>query len=558
METRVWLKQYDAGVPHTLQPYPAHTLLDVVSDTARQRPDHPALLFRGARLSYAQLERLSNAFAAALVALGVKKGDRVALMMPNCPQFVIGQLGAWKAGAIVVPTSPLYAEPEVRRALSDCGAETALVLTPFYARVKAAQPGTPLRRVIATNIKEYLPPHLRLLFSAFKEKREGHRVALDAGDLWLQDLLERYKGARSEVPVGLDDTALLICTGGTTGTPKAAMGSHQALLMTAMQIHAWFASAFNDWEDVGMGNMPLFHAFGQAVMAAAIVGHNPVALIPDPRDLDNLVDTIRRERVTLLPGVPALFARLLTHPKVATGKADLRSIRLCFSGAAPLMVETKNRFEAATGGRIVEGYSLTEAMVATVITPVKGVYKPGSVGVPAPDVEIRIVDADNSQGALPTGQVGEVLMRAPNLMQGYWQQPEETAQIIRDGWLFTGDLGYLDEDGYLFLVDRKKDLIKSGGRQVWPREVEEAIASHPAVAEVGVAGVPDQEFGEVVKAWVVLRPGQELTAGELKAHCKQLLAAYKVPKRIEFRDGLPKSPVGKILRRELIRSEVST
>jgi len=556
METKVWLKQYDDGVPHTLQPYPARTLIDLVSDTARQRPGHPALFFQGARLSYAQLERLSDAFAAALVALGVRKGDRVALMLPNCPQFVIGQLGAWKAGAIVVPTSPLYAEPEVRRALVDCGAETALVLTPFYAKVKAAQPGTALRRVVATNIKEYLPPHLRLLFSAFKERREGHRITVEEGDLWLDDLLERFKGARSDVPVAPADTALLICTGGTTGTPKAAMGSHQALLMTAMQIHAWFASAFDDWEDVAMGNMPLFHAFGQAVMAAAIVGHNPVALLPDPRDLDNLLDTIRRKHVALLPGVPALFTRLLIHPRVRAGKADLRSIKLCFSGAAPLMAETKNRFEAATGGRIVEGYSLTEAMVAIVVTPVRGVYKPGSVGVPVPDVEVRIVDADNGHGALPAGQVGEVLMRAPNLMQGYWQQPEETAQIIRDGWLFTGDLGYLDEDGYLFLVDRKKDLIKPGGKQVWPREVEEAIASHPAVAEVGVAGVLDERLGEVVKAWVVLRPGHEVTTGELKAYCKQLLAEYKVPKRIEFRDSLPKSAIGKVLRRELVRSEI--
>ncbi len=294
METRVWLKQYDDGVPHTLQPYPARTLIDLVSDTARQRPGHPALIFQGARLSYGQLERLSDAFAAALVALGVKKGDRVALMLPNCPQFVIGQLGAWKAGAIVVPTSPLYAEPEVRRALTDCGAETALVLTPFYAKVKAAQPGTPLRRIIATNVKEYLPPHLRLLFSLFKEKREGHRITLEAGDLWLHNLLKRHKGAAStRRRLAQDDTALLICTGGTTGTPKAAMGSHQALLMTAMQIHTWFASAFNDWDDVAMGNMPMFHAFGQAVMAAAMVGHNPVALLPDPRDLDNLLDTIR-------------------------------------------------------------------------------------------------------------------------------------------------------------------------------------------------------------------------------------------------------------------------
>jgi long-chain acyl-CoA synthetase len=558
MEDRVWLKQYDAGVPQTLQPYPCTTLVDVVRDTARQRPDHPALLFQGARLSYAQLDRLSDAFAAALVALGVQRGERVALMLPNCPQHVIGLLGVWKAGAIAVPVSPLFAEPEARQTLADCGAETVVVLTPFYGRVKAAQAGTPLRRVIATNIKEYLPSHLRLLFSALKEKREGHRIALQVGDLWLGDLVRQHAGAaRPEVPVGPDDTALFLYTGGTTGTPKAAMGTHQALLMTALQLHTWFAVVIDPWDDAVMGNMPLFHGFGNAVLTAALVGRNPVVLIPDPRDLDYALAVLGRARVALLPGVPALFVALLNHPRVQAGRADLRSVKLCASAAAPLMLETKNRFEALTGGRIVEAYSLTEAMVAAVVTPVNGTYKPGSVGVPLPDVEVRITDADDGRGTLPPGQVGEILLRAPNLMQGYWQGRDETANVIRDGWLFTGDLGTMDEDGYLYIVDRKKDLIKPGGKQVWPREVEEAIASHPAVAEVGVAGVPDERLGEAVKAWVVLRSGQQVTVEELRAYSKQLLAPYKVPKRIEFRDSLPKSAVGKVRRRELVRGEGS-
>jgi long-chain acyl-CoA synthetase len=555
MEKR-WLKHYDRGVPHTLQPYPERTLVDVVGDAAQQRPDHTALFFQGARLSCAEVEELSNALAAALVALGVQKGDRIALVLPNCPQLVIGQLAAWKAGAVVVPMSFLLAEPEVRRTLIDCEARVALVLTPFYAKVKAAQPGTPLRHIIATNIKEYLPARLRFLFTAFREKKEGHRIRLQAGDRWLGDLLKQHAGAaRPGVAVGPDDTALFIYSGGTTGIPKAAVGTHRALLMTAMQFRAWFAVLVDDWEDVVIGNMPMYHAYGALSLAAAQAGHNPVALIPDPRDLDHQLDTIRKLRAAILPGVPTLFIGLLKHPKIRSGQADLSSLKVCFSGAAPLMRETKDRFEELTGARIVECYSLTEAMVAAVGTPVQGVYKPGSVGLPFPDVEVRITDADDGLGTLPAGEVGEILMRAPKLMQGYWKRPEESADIIRDGWLYTGDLGYQDEEGYLFVVDRKKDLIKPGGKQVWPREVEEAIASHPAVAEVGVAGVQHARLGETVKAWVVLRAGQEATAGELRAHCKQRLAGYKVPKRIEFCASLPKSGIGKVLRRELRRAE---
>jgi long-chain acyl-CoA synthetase len=555
---RKWLKHYDSGVPHTLQPYPERTLVDVVGDAAQQRSDHTALFFQGARLSCAEVEQLSNALAAALVALGVQKEDRVALILPNCPQWVIGQLAAWKAGAVVVPMSFLLAEPEVRRTLIDCEARVALVLTPFYAKVKAAQPGTPLRHVIATNIKEYLPAHLRLLFSALREKKEGHRITLQAGDRWLGDLLKQHTGAaRPGVPVGPDDTALFIYSGGTTGTPKAAVGTHRALLMTAMQFRAWFAVKVGDWNDVVIGNLPMFHAYGAFCLAAAQVGHNPVALIPDPRDLDELLGTIHKLQAAVLPGVPTLFIGLLKHPKVKSGKADLSSLKLCFSGAAPLMMETKIRFEELTGARIIECYSLTEAMVAAVGTPVLGSYKPGSVGIPFPDVEVRITDADDGCGTLPAGEVGEILMRAPNLMQGYWKRPEESVDIIRDGWLYTGDLGYQDEDGYLFIVDRKKDLIKPGGNQVWPREVEEAIATHPAVAEVGVVGVPHARLGEAVKAWVVLRAGQQATVDELRAYCKQRLEAYKVPKQIEFCASLPKSGVGKLLRRELGRADGS-
>jgi long-chain acyl-CoA synthetase len=568
---KVWLEHYDEGMPHTLQPYPQRTLLDVVSDTARQRPDHPALLFKGARLSYGELERLSDTFAAALVAQGVEKGDRVALLMPNCPQFVIGQLGAWKAGAIVVPVNPLYTERELSLVLRDCGAKTVLVLTPFYEKVKAVQPHTGLRCVIATNIKEYLPPHLRLLFSAFREKKEGHRIALEQEDAWFADLLRQHAQTPwPDIAVSPSDPALFLCTGGTTGVPKAALGTHHALLVTAMQVKAWFGELFVDWQDVGMGHMPMFHCYGNvAVLGAALVGRHPLALVPNPRDLDDLVDTIQKVRPAFLPGVPTLFIALLRHPKVRAGKVDLKSIKLCFSGAAPLLAETKIRFEALTGGRIVEGYALTESMVAAVVTPAYGVYKPGSVGLPLPDVEVCIADPDDGRQSLPLGEVGEILLRAPQLMLGYWQRPVETADTLREGplngssgtgsagqWLFTGDLGYMDEDGYLFVVDRKKDLIKPSGFQVWPREVEEVIASHPAVAEVGVAGIPDKLRGETVKAWVVLLKGQRVTGAELRAYCREKLVAYKVPKRVEFRDSLPKSHLGKVLRRELVREHI--
>jgi long-chain acyl-CoA synthetase len=388
---------------------------------------------------------------------------------------------------------------------------------------------------------------------------------LRKGDYWLGDLMRQHaESARPDVAVSPQDPALFLYSGGTTGTPKAAIGTHQAILVTAMQVNAWFGQLMVEWQDVVMGHMPMFHCYGNvAVLGTSLLGRYPLAVVPNPRDLDDLVATIQKVRPALLPGVPTLYIALMRHPKVQSGQVDLKSVKLCFSGSTALMVETKNRFEALTGGRIVEGYALTESMVAAVITHVFGTYKPGSVGMPLPDVDVRIVDADTGQDELPTGEVGEILIKAPQLMQGYWKRPDETATTIRqdpassERWLFTGDLGYMDEDGYLFIVDRKKDLIKPSGFQVWPREVEEAIASHPAVAEVGVAGIPDKLRGEAVKAWVVLREGQQISGAEIRAYCRERLAAYKVPKRVEFRDSLPKTHIGKVLRRELAREHVT-
>lgn len=559
MSHKPWLAHYDPGVPTTLAPYPAGTLLDELREAARQRPTHPALFFKGAAISWAELERLTSAFAAALVALGLRPGDRLALCLPNSPQSLIAQLGGWKAGAVVVPLNPLYTEAELTHTLADCGAEMAVTLTPFYAKLKALQPHTALRCLIATNIKEYLPPLLRLMFTVTQERKDGHQIALQAEDVWLRDLLRRYANApRPSVPVGPDDPALFLFSGGTTGTPKGVVSTHGGLLAAGQQIHAWFGGLLTDWDDVLMAVMPFFHTYGNVgVITTALVGRNPLALIPNPRDLPDLLATIRKVRPAFLPGVPTLFNALLTQPQVMAGKVDFKSIKLCISGAAPLLAETKNRFEALTGGRLVEGYALTETVMAAVIGPVCGAHKPGAVGLPLPDVELRIADGETGEGELPAHAVGEVLFRAPQMMRGYWNRPEESADILRDGWLHTGDLGFLDEDGYLYLVDRKKDLIKPGGFQVWPREVEEVIATHPAVAEVGVAGVPDPRQGEAVKAWVVLRPGQALTADELKAYCKEKLAGYKVPRHIEFRDSLPKSTVGKVLRRALVKEDAT-
>jgi long-chain acyl-CoA synthetase len=557
MERKRWFEHYDEGVPHTLRPYPERTLVDVVREAARQRPDHPALLFQGARLSYAELDRLSDAFAAALAARGISKGDRVALLLPNCPQFVIAQLGVWKAGAIAAPINLLYTESELQHMLDECGAKTAIVLSRFYDKVQPLCQCTELGCIIAANIKTYLPPFLRTLFTLFREKKEGHRATLRADDPWMGDLLRQFADApRPEVTVGPDDPALLLFTGGTTGTPKCALGTHGGLLAAGTQLNARFGVELVDWEDVILLCMPLFHVYGNAgILATGLVGHNPLALVPNPRDLDDLIATIRRTHPAFLPGVPTLFNALLNHPDVQAGKVDLGSIKLCISGASPLLHETKRRFETITGGRMVEVYALTESMAAAITGPVHGLYRPGAVGLPVPDVEVRIGDADTGQGNLASGEVGEVLIRAPQVMQRYWQRPDETADTLRDGWLHTGDLGYLDKEGYLFIVDRKKDLIKPSGFQVWPREVEEVIASHPAVDQVGVAGVPDPYQGEAVKAWVVLRTGQQVTVDELRAYCRQTLVAYKVPRHVEFRDSLPMSHLGKVLRRELAAEE---
>jgi len=554
MAEQPWLKSYDSEVPKTLQPYPAITFLDVLSDTVKAYPEHPALLFKGARMSYATLDRLSSNLAAALVAQGVRKGDRVVLLLPNSPQSLIGQFGIWKAGAITVPMNPIYAENELEHLLNECEAEIAIVLTSFYNKIKALQPRTKLRQIIATNIKEYLPFLLRVLFTLLKEKKEGHRITLQPGDLWLQELLKQNKNSPvPAVTVNPDDPALILFSGGTTGIPKGATGSHKALVIAGTQIHKWLSPTVKDRDDVIMQILPLFHVYGNvAVLATSLIGSNTVALVPNPRDLHDVVATVRKVRPAVFPAVPTLFIALLNYPKVKAGKVDFKSIKLCVSGAAPLLAETKREFEEVTGGRVVEGYGLTESMMGAIINPIKGEYKAGSIGLPLPDVDVRIVDIETGEKEVKLGEKGEIIMKAPQLMIGYWNSPEITAETIRNGWLHTGDVGYMDEDGYIFIIERKKDLIKASGYAVWPREVEEVIASVPAVAEVCCGGVPDDYRGETVKAWIKLREGQTCSAEEIISACREKMAPYKVPSQVEFREDFPKTMVGKVLRRVLV------
>jgi long-chain acyl-CoA synthetase len=556
-----WLDHYDEGVPRTLAPYPERTLLDYLSDAARDHADEPSLLFKGASVSFAELERLSDAFATALAALGVTRGDRVALLLPNCPQFLIAEMGAWKLGAIVAPLNPTYTEHEIEGPLRDNGIETIVVMSRYYARVKHVQPRTPLRRVIVTNIKDYFPRVLRLLFTLFRESRDGDRVTIQGGDYDMMRLISAHRGRTvPRAPITSGDPAVLLMSGGTTGSPKGVLGTHRAFVITGLQVHAWCSKVIGFGDSVILLPLPLFHVYANVgVQGLALITRNPIALVPNPRDMADLLATIRRVKPAFFTGVPTLFAALMNQPDVQHGKVDFRSIRICFSGASALMAETKQRFEALTGGRIVEGYSLTEGMMALCINPVTGPNKLGSVGMPLPDVFVRIFDADEGVREMAPGEVGEICFAALQLMTGFWNRPEESAAVLRDHtdasgtrqWLHTGDLGFLDDDGYLFIVDRKKDLIKTSGYQVWPREIEEVLSAHPSVAEVGVAGVFDDMKGEAVKAWVVLRPGRTATEAELRDFCRQQLAPYKVPSHIEFRPDLPKTMVGKILRRAL-------
>ncbi|HEX2723540.1 MAG TPA: AMP-binding protein, partial [Gemmatimonadaceae bacterium] len=441
-------------------------------------------------------------------------------------------------------------------------AETMVVLNRFYAKVKSVQPRTPLKRVIATGIKDYLPLRTRIAYSFVREKKDGDRISVERGDIRFKALLRRH-AIRDRAPERPrpDDHSVILMSGGTTGTPKGVVGTHRGMVTAGLQLREWLKPAMNEWTDTIMVPLPLFHTYANTgVQSLSLINHNPLSLTPNPRELRDVLDEINAVKPAFICAVPTLLNGLLSHSMTRSGKVDWGSIKLCFCGAAALMADTRKRFEELTGGVIVEGYSLTEAQMAVVANPVRGVKKTGSVGMPLPDVHVTIVDADDGLTSLPQGSFGEIVIKAPQIMQGYWRRPEETREMIRedengDRRLYTGDLGYIDDDGYLFIIDRKKDLIKTSGYQVWPREIEEVIAAHPAVHEVGVAGLPDKMRGEKAKAWIVLNPGASASEADLKSWCRERLAPYKVPAKYEFVSDLPKTQVGKVLRRALRESE---
>ena len=553
MDERPWLKCYDEGVPQQID-YPDVPLFFFLEEAARKYPNTPCTIFKGAKISYHEMNELTDRLAAGLASLGVKKGDRVGLFMPNTPQFVMAYFAILKIGAIVVATNPLYSHREIEHQVNDAGIEVMVVMSNFYRIIKDLQPNTKIRTLVVTNLKETLPPILSFLFTLTKEKKGGFRVQLEQGDVWMQDLISRYKPEdRPPVEVTPDDDALFQYSGGTTGISKGAIAMHSNLVANSLQIRHWMISA-EDGKEVVLMAIPLFHVYGMvAGMLFAIRTGASMVMVPNPRDLKDVLSNIQKYKATVFPGVPTLYNAINNHPDVLAGKYDLHTIKACISGSAPLMRETKEKFEALTGGKLFEGYGLSEAPTATHCNPLLGENRTGSIGLPLPDVDCRIVSLDDGMTVLPPGEIGELAVRGPQVMKGYHNMPTETVNTLREGWLYTGDIARMDETGYFYIVDRKKELIKPGGYQVWPREVEEAISEHPKVLEAGVAGVPDPYRGETVKAWVVVKPGESLTEEEIKAWCAERLAKYKVPTFVEFRDELPKTTVGKILRRELVR-----
>lgn len=560
MNDRPWIKNYDKGVPATIE-YPKIPLFQLLENSAQKYPDRACTIFKGAVISYKEMSAVTDRIAAALVAMGVKKGDRVGIFMPNTPQFVMAYFGILKAGGVVVATNPLYTPPEIEYQVNDSGVEIMFVMTNFYKTIKAAQPKTKIKKLIVTNIKETLPPVLRVLFTLAKEKKGGFRIegGLAEGDIWFQDLLAKYANSpRPKLDIGPDDTALFQYSGGTTGVSKAAVATHFNVLADTLQIKSWMTNLVEGQEIVLMA-IPLFHVYGMvAGMLFAMSTGASMVMIPNARDIPDVLENINKFHPTIFPGVPTLYNAINNHPDVKAGKYNLSSIKACISGSAPLLRETKETFERLSGGKVFEGFGLSEAPTATHCNPLNGVNKTGSIGMPLPDVDCKIINLDDGETEMPLGEIGEIVINGPQVMKGYHNMPTETANTLRtlkDGkvWLFTGDIGRMDEDGYFYIVDRKKELIKPGGYQVWPREVEEVLAANPKVMDVGVAGIPDPYRGETVKAWIVLKPGETATEEELKAFCKERLAAYKVPTHYEFRSELPKTTVGKILRRELVR-----
>ena len=534
MTSSPWLKHYDPGVASRLN-YPPVPVFHFLDEAARRCPERPCTIFKDEIISYRQMADRTEQAAVALRRLGIRRGQRVGLFMPNCPEFVLAYFAVLKAGAVVVAINPLYTPPEIVHQANDAGPETVIAASALYERIKAAQTGTGIRRIIVIG-----------------------EADLQAGDLPFSQLLDGKPAPprTGELPaVRSEDIALLQYTGGTTGVAKGAVALHRNLVANTLQFKAWM-STLEEEQETFLLALPVYHIYGMVCgMLLGMALRASIVILPNPRDIDDLLANVQKHRVSYFPAVPTLYNAINSHPEVAAGRVDLTTIKACISGSAPLMKSTKERFESLTGGRICEGYGLSEAPTATHCNPLRGENRIGSIGLPLPDVDARVVSLEDGRTELSPGERGELILRSPQVMHGYHRRPAETRRVLQDGWLHTGDIARMDPDGYFYIVDRKKELIKPGGMEVWPREVEEAIAAHPKVLEAAVAGIPDEYRGETVKAWIVVRTGQTLSGPEVQAWCRERLAPFKVPTAVEFREQLPKSTVGKVLKRELLRLE---
>ncbi len=549
---KVWLKRYPKGVPPSLQ-YPEVPLDAILSEASMRHRGNAATVFYGARMNYGELDELASKFACAIQRLGLDFGDRVALMLPNCPQFIIAYYGAIRAGCTVVPLNPLMSWYELNALMRDCGARAIVALDALMDKVSAALHGTAVEHIVVSSLAGYVPAWLSL--PIWLKTRPKGKVELPSNvSLHQFEQLLRTQGKPASRSVNpRDDVAVFQYTGGTTGLPKAAMLTHYNLVANAYQCSAW-ATELKDGEERFICVLPFFHSYGMTTCLNFGV-LKCAALILTPRfDIAETVKLISRYRVTVFMGVPSMYGAVSHHAQ--RGGIDITSIKACISGGAPLPMQVAVEFERVTNGKLVEGYGLTEASPVTHINPIwGGEVRMGSIGLPVPDTECRVMDLETGTRCVPVGEVGELSIKGPQVMKGYWNRPEETAQTLREGWLYTGDIAKMDSDGYFYIVDRKKDLIIVGGFNIYPREVEEVLYSHPKVKEAAVVGERHPVRGEIVKAYVVLREGQEASEIELIEFCRERLSPYKVPRAIEFVSELPKSAIGKVLRRVLREKE---
>lgn len=545
---RRWLKHYDAVVPPHLT-YPRIPLYQLLDDSAARDPTQVCARFFGRPYTYGQLKTWSDRLAASLRRLGIRPGDRVGILLPNCPQFIIAYYGLLKAGAVVLPLNPLYTDHELSHHFSDSGADTVITIPLFLSKVAQLRGQTGLQRIICTRLADFLPFPLNLA-QGLQEMRLMGKAKL-AEVIAFKSLIDTPLTAdfRPE-PVNPDDMAVLIYSGGTTGVGKGIMLSHYNCVANVQQIIAWGQLKRTDKL---LAVLPLFHGFGMSVaMNAPIGAGGEMILLPRFKAAD-VLKAIQKFRPTFFLGVPTMFVAFSNLPDIQ--KYDLSSLQGIYVGAAPLTRAIKDDFEGKTGARMIEGYGLTEAVTAIMANPYRGQHKIGSIGLPFPDVDMKIVGLDDGRDLAP-GELGEIVLRSPTLMLGYYKKPDETARTIVNGWLLTGDIGYMDEDGYFYITDRKKELIIVGGFNVFPREIDELIYQHPKVKEGICIGLPDAYKGERIKVYIVLKDGVTATPDEMIPYFRERLTPYKVPSEVEFRTDLPKSMIGKILRRQLREEEL--